>query len=75
MCDRCICDDVDCKFKHTTRVDDKVQDECSLALADAIMFWDLYKFTTCEVGMGEKIIKTPQITKALITKLKYAGRM
>lgn len=74
MC-KSICEDMDCKFKHKHRYGNKEKNECSLDLSDAIMIFKRFLHTSCEIGMGEYIIGTPELTKNLITRLKQQGRM
>lgn len=71
-----LCEDCKCKFKQIKRGLTKIAEECALEKLDAIRFFEKYKVTTCEVGMGEKIIHPDHvINETIINKLKYKGRL
>lgn len=73
---RCICDDVECKFRYNSRSHDKIEFECALTTHDAIMFFERYKLTTCEVGLQQELIgNSVELTRNIIRMLKYNGRM
>jgi hypothetical protein len=69
------CEDLNCAFKNKSRTFDGAKDECALDTSDAIMFFKRFNFTTCEIGMGERLIGDEQLTKNVISRLKGRGRM
>lgn len=74
--ERILCNDVKCKFKQVNNGLKRKAHECALEKKDAVAFFNKYKCTTCEVGMGEVKVAEKHIdNEMIIKKLKYKGRL
>ncbi|MDD3414839.1 MAG: hypothetical protein PHY47_12665 [Lachnospiraceae bacterium] len=51
---QCICDDVNCSYKHSKNTENEtLRETCKLNLDIAIQFYEIFGYTTCELGLNQ----------------------